>query len=368
MAKHSTGVSLRARPIKDGTRSLFLDISCEGRRSRKSLNLFLLPETSAANRTLNARTMRTAEKIRDQEEERLIAETYGQSQPSAAAVPLLEMYDAVMAHRMADAAHSTLLQWRMIRHKLAGYPEARITVDRIDTKWCERFKLWLDRQPGRKGLITSSSKREYMAKLGCVFNEAVRTGLMGHNPLKAVAMYKKRETARVFLTTEELRRLAATPFRDGGLRRAFLFSCLTGLRASDVTALTWGQVSEAGGMTRLTFRQKKTRGVEYLDINPQAAALMGDRGEAEAKVFADFCYNGKALGRLLEWCRDAGIDKHVTFHSGRHTFAVLMLEAGADLYTVSKLLGHREIKTTQVYAHVVDKTKRAAVMLPDIEG
>ena len=57
----------------------------------------------------------------------------------------------------------------------------------------------------------------------------------------------------------------------------------------------------------------------------------------------------------------AGIKKHITFHSGRHTFAVMMLDLGTDIYTVSKLLGHREIGTTQIYAKVLDKNKQAAV-------
>lgn len=62
----------------------------------------------------------------------------------------------------------------------------------------------------------------------------------------------------------------------------------------------------------------------------------------------------------------AGIDKHITFHCGRHTFAVMMLDLGVDLYTVSKLLGHKSIETTQVYAKILDKNKQSAVdRIPD---
>lgn len=63
----------------------------------------------------------------------------------------------------------------------------------------------------------------------------------------------------------------------------------------------------------------------------------------------------------------AGIHKDITFHCGRHTFAVMMLDLGTDIYTVSKLLGHRELSTTQIYAKVLDKNKQAAVAkIPDI--
>ena len=58
-----------------------------------------------------------------------------------------------------------------------------------------------------------------------------------------------------------------------------------------------------------------------------------------------------------------GHNKDITFHSGRHTFAVLMLDLGADIYTVQKLLGHREIRTTEIYAKLLDKKKQAAVLL-----
>lgn len=68
-----------------------------------------------------------------------------------------------------------------------------------------------------------------------------------------------------------------------------------------------------------------------------------------------------AQPRLREWCLKAGITKHITFHCGRHTFAVLQLSLGTEIYTVSKLLGHRELKTTQVYAQIMDAKKREAV-------
>lgn len=64
---------------------------------------------------------------------------------------------------------------------------------------------------------------------------------------------------------------------------------------------------------------------------------------------------------MREWCLKAGITKHITFHCGRHTFAVLQLSLGTEIYTVSKLLGHRELKTTQVYAQIMDAKKREAV-------
>ena len=125
--------------------------------------------------------------------------------------------------------------------------------------------------------------------------------------------------------------------------------------------MTWGEIQEQSGFTRIIFRQKKTGGQEYLDITPQAAELMGDRGKPNEPVFTDIHSPSCTNGTIKRWVLRAGIKKEITFHCARHTFAVMMLDLGTDIYTVSKLLGHRELNTTQIYAKVLDKNKQAAV-------
>ena len=126
---------------------------------------------------------------------------------------------------------------------------------------------------------------------------------------------------------------------------------------------TWGEVSTLAGRTRLIYRQKKTRSQEYLDITAQAAELLGERGDAgpDDLVFDSIYHPQRTIDILRGWAAMAGIDKNITFHSGRHTFAVMMLTLGTDIYTVSKLLGHRSLQTTQIYAKIVDAKKQEAV-------
>jgi integrase len=148
-------------------------------------------------------------------------------------------------------------------------------------------------------------------------------------------------------------------------KRAFLFGCLTGLRNCDIRALTWADVHHQDGYTRIIFRQAKTKGQEYLDISAQAASLMGEIGGEDDEVFP-LMHWSSVRKHLFDWAKRAKINKHVTFHCSRHTFAVMMLGV-TDIYTVSKLLGHRELSTTQVYAHVIDKAKREAIdNIPDV--
>jgi len=120
--------------------------------------------------------------------------------------------------------------------------------------------------------------------------------------------------------------------------------------------------------TRLVFKQKKTDGQEYQFISPQARMLIGKRKQAKDRVFQGLKYGAHFNAEILRWCMRAGITKHITFHSARHTHAVLLLENGADIYTVSKVLGHKEIRTTQIYAKIVDKKKKeAAYLIPELQ-
>lgn len=94
---------------------------------------------------------------------------------------------------------------------------------------------------------------------------------------------------------------------------------------------------------------------------------MGERGEDDEHPFGDIHSTGCTNEVIKRWVLRAGIKKDITFHCGRHTFAVMMLDLGTDIYTVSKLLGHRELSTTQIYAKVLDKNKQAAVShIPDV--
>ena len=139
------------------------------------------------------------------------------------------------------------------------------------------------------------------------------------------------------------------------------------VRWSDIQKMTWSEVHKQGDYTRIIFKQKKTSGQEYIDITPQAAELLGERRNPTDLVFNDFLTASATNHAIKVWMLRAGITKEITFHCARHTFAVMMLDIGTDIYTVSKLLGHRELSTTQIYAKVLDKTKQAAVMnIPDI--
>lgn len=165
---------------------------------------------------------------------------------------------------------------------------------------------------------------------------------------------------REYLSLEELNILAKTPC-DDILKRAALFSALTGMRHSDIQKLKWSEVEEYNGGYRLNFTQQKTKGVEYMPISPQAYKLCGERKkDGELLVFAGLPDPSWISRPLERWVKASGITKHITFHGFRHTYATLQLAAGTDLYTISKMLTHSNVGTTQVYADVVNDLKRKA--------
>jgi hypothetical protein len=361
-------VRLRRRTRANGRQALYLDIYLKGRRANEYLGLFLVPERTREDRDANRQTLSLAEAIKAKRLVEIRNGQYGFKQEDNSNALFLPFFDAV-----AKEKPSRKLRWPSCRLHIVEYACGHeLRIKDIDREWVEGFKKYLDSATNldhkdcrdyQRSTLSLGTKGSYFGILKTCLKVASDRGLIAKNPADGVKGFRMADPKRVYLTMEEVKALDGTECRYPVLKRAFLFSCLTGLRKSDIDKLTWSEVEQNGEFTRLVFRQKKTGGLEYLDISPQAVEYMGMRGKPQERVFSGF-YFTTAMGKhLREWAQSAGIDKHITFHSGRHTFAVIMLDLGADIYTVQKLLGHRELKTTQVYADLLDKKKQAAVSL-----
>lgn len=214
-------------------------------------------------------------------------------------------------------------------------------------------------------------KEALFARVMVALNKAEREGIILKNPGKSIdASLKPRaeEKSRAFLTLDEVKKISETEYRpQNDIKPAFMFACFTGLRYSDIYKLTWGELTVGpDGTMRLDTKMKKTKKDIFIPLSDNAIAWLPERGDAhdEAHVFYRLPDQvGNADARLRTLVNKAGINKHVSFHVARHTFATLTLTYGADLYTVSKLLGHANMRTTQIYAKIVDENKRKAVNL-----
>ncbi|WP_426479292.1 tyrosine-type recombinase/integrase [Chryseobacterium sp. CBSDS_008] len=245
-----------------------------------------------------------------------------------------------------------------------------IQISKIDETFLENFKEYLlkEKISNNGGRLSQNTALSYFNKVRTALKEAHRNKMISENPILRVKTIKEKETNREYLTLEELQKLVKTDCEIPILKQSFIFSSLTGLRFSDVKSLKWKNLyydSENGWI--LKYTQQKTKAVENLPISEQAVKLLGERKDDDVLLFENLTYSAYHNKKLHKWVKDAGIDKHITYHSSRHTFATLQLTMNTDIYTVSKLLGHRHLKTTEIYGKVIDKKKIDAVSkIPDL--
>lgn len=367
-------VKIRRKNLANGNVSLYLAIYINGKRTYEFLKLYLIPEKTKADKERNKQTLALANSIKAQRIVDIQSGAHGFKSEYKEETLFYEYYIALTEKRKKKESKGNFSNWSScLRHLRKYEPRKNITFADITPKWIEGFHDYLENEAEAFGCdtrvrndrrpLSQNSRQSYFNKLRACLKQAYEDGIIRKNPMNGIKGFSSQEGTRQYLTIEEVKAMAAAECDFPEIKRAFLFSCLTGLRRSDIIKLTWGEVSELDGRTRLIFRQKKTGGQEYLDINPQAAELIGERGNHNPtdNVFGDIRFPSETNESLRIWALRAGIDKNVTFHCGRHTFAVMMLTLGTDIYTVSKLLGHRELKTTQIYAKIVDSKKQEAV-------
>lgn len=356
-------ISLRKRKLKDGSTSLHLDIYNEGKREYQFLNLYLVPVKNALDRETNKKTLQLAEAIKGEKQIQAQNGVYGFKVDNNGTKDFLAFFETLIEEK-DNLASGTAAMWKQCFKHLKKYSGNNVLFKDLTEEFIEGFKKYLltENLTKSKTPLAQNSVHSYFNKFRAAVNRAFELRVLDTNPLRSVKSVKQVDTKREYLTLEELKALSDTPCRYDNLKRAFLFSALTGLRWSDINKLVWSEVQhgEQTGYS-IVFRQKKTKGQEYLPITEQAYSLLGERAAPDERVFVGLKYSAYMNVELSKWVMKAGIIKDITFHCARHTNATLLLTNGTDLYTVSKLLGHKDIKTTQIYAKIVDEKKRSAV-------
>lgn len=254
--------------------------------------------------------------------------------------------------------------WVSALHYLETFTKGNLRFADLNEMFLEDFKEYLlttKSKKSSKANLSQNSAVSYFNKIKAALKQAYKEGKLQTDLNSKIDPIKQDETRREYLTIEELNMLVKTPCNNEVLKRAALFSALTGLRFSDIQKMVWSELEYIEGQGHfINFSQKKTKGVEVLPISEQAYSLLGEPGEPASKVFEGLEYSAYHNKHLFQWIGAAGITKNITFHCFRHTFATLQLFSGTDIYTVSKMLGHKDLKTTQIYAKIVDESKRKA--------
>lgn len=282
----------------------------------------------------------------------------------------IEYFKKTAAKRHANSSESIQVNWRRVYELLKLFAGDTLLFSQIDNRTAEEFRHFLMTAPcggSKSGTISQNTAATYFSIFKAALKQAFVDGYLQTDLSAKIKGIQEQESRREYLTVEELNTLANTPCERDVLKRAALFSALTGLRHCDIQKLQWKEININGNNAQLHFTQQKTKGVEYMPISQQALALCGEPRQPEQLVFEDLPDPAWISKPLKRWIEAANIKKKITFHCFRHTYATLQLSSGTDIYTVSKMLGHTNVKTTQVYAKVVDEKKNKAAQAIQLE-
>ena len=357
----STKVTLRKREYPSGKVSLYLDFypaiknprtGVESRREYLGIYIMKSPRT-AQERRINATKLKQAEAIRAQRELSLINEQYGFIDKSKAKMDAVEYFYSLMLTKGP--------KWLGAYDHFNKFVHGKCAFKDLNVELCNGFREYLltaKRLNSKKLQISQNSASGYWSTFRAFLASAYKEGYLKENINDNLDKIELKETRREYLTMDELRRLYNTPCEFPVLREASLFSCLTGLRISDILALTWNDVRDfPDGGKCIRICTEKTDTEATIPISEEALALCGP--PSSGLVFKGLTRN-MVNTYLKPWLKQAGITKYITFHCFRHTYATQLIAGGADIYTVSKMLTHKNVSTTQIYADLIDKKKREA--------
>ena len=349
-------VTLREKKMKGGGSSLYLDYTIEGVRVRETLHLYLIDEKDKFSKFRNQETWKQAKAICAR---KILAIQAGEAGlPTKKRDKLLADYiDERIEYYMGKGSDGYAKSVRQTKKHLQAF-DSRLTLRTITR---DKLLAFFD---SIKHLAPNTQHHIYTT-FKTVIRSAMRDSLITINPFDTLALQElphQIKGKREYLTATELKRLVATGCGNNQVRQMFLFACLTGLRISDIEKLRWDNITQDESGARLVIKQEKTQEMVYLPLPPSALNVLPHLVVKKNElVWPDAPTRQNVSCVLKTWVKKAKINKHITFHCARHTYATLLLTGGADLYTVSKLLGHTNISTTQIYAKIVDQKKVDAV-------
>ena len=382
-------VRIRFKQLSNGNQSIYLEyytgdvIRKEnyvgGKRKYEFLKLYLIPERTREDKAKNEATLALAKAIQSKRIVEVQNDAHGFQNTNKSRVNLLDYLENIGKQSAEQGsrnyARTVLNTVRALKLFRGDY----IAFRDVDKEFLSEFTDYLRQMPKASkygvlkagGRLSNNSVVSYYGTLRTAINRAYKEGIITVNPTKEfdfASKVRQEPSRREYLTLDELKTLINTECRHEIVKRAFLFSCLCGLRVSDIRKLRWCDLQRSGGRVRIEITMQKTKEPLYLPISDEALKWLPERGEANGSDFIfPLTHEGTVNDTLQHWAKVAGITKHISFHVSRHTHATMMLTLGADLYTVSKLLGHKNIATTQIYAKIVDKKKEEAIgLIPNL--
>ncbi|MFR9659729.1 MAG: site-specific integrase [Rikenellaceae bacterium] len=322
-------------------------------RYKEMLDIYIFKNpTTDEQHYYNKELLSKAEAIVSQRIISLINEEFGFLDKYKMEQDFLEYY-----LKIAKTKHS---KWIMVYKHFHHFVHGKCQFKDVTVDLCRRFREYLlkDAPQMRHGSqrLSHNSAAGYFSTFRAMLKVAYRDKRIKDNVNEYLEKVKWKDTKKEFLTLDEIKRLAATECEIPVLKSASIFACLTGLRLSDILQLTWENIVPMPGENGycMRIRTQKTDSEETLPLSEESLEYCGER--STGLVFKGF-QRVMAYVPLHKWVKQAGITKHITFHCFRHTFATQQIANNVDIYTVSKMLTHRHVSTTEIYAKMVNEKK-----------
>jgi integrase len=355
MGKHiiidkSNNVVLRGFPLKNSY-SLYLDYHFKGKRYREFLKLHI--SKNQKRTAQDKEIIRLAKKLMVNKIQDLQANYHDEPDFSPKVKDFFPYLNKISSE--GSIKPNTRKIYIALKGHINKFDNKSLTFKDINRKWMENFKSYLTKNMKR------STADRYFSAMVTILNKAVNEGIIKVNPANGIKRIGKDKNLPKFLTIDELKLLINTPMENDNVKNAFLFSCLSSLRLSDIKNLKWENIVKNGNKTYLNFIQVKTGAEENNPLSPQAVKFLGRRKKPNEYIFK-LPADEPIRRSLKKWAKRAGINKDISFHWARHTYGTLLVQSGVDIYTASKLMGHSSVNITAIYAKVLDKGKEDAVL------
>ncbi len=371
-------------------------------RRKKELKLYLVDKPrTPEERESNRETLLLAQKIRQKEQDALLNDVMGYRLNTYKDANIISFFETYIADYTKKDIRNVESSFNRFKTFLREYRPACAT--RKTAKEIEAIKQeWKDRHKGIQGhhpinenafyrfsLKPAQLSREMVAdfvdylkdhsegegantafaRFKKVIRDAVSKGILKSNPCDGLSCQRTDVLTKDILSPDEIAALISTHYEGENpvIRRAFILSLYTGIRFCDIKELRYSDIDYQNAL--LSFEQSKTAGHSkasrvYMPIRADLLEMIGtpeERAKSRTDRIFDLPSHTMCLKALRHWTARAGIQKHITWHCARHSFATSILDSGANVKVVAELLGHSGLKYVERYTRALDEAKKAAV-------
>ena len=363
-------INLRKKVLGTGKTSLYLDFyppiinPKTGKETRREfLKLYILDNPkNSEEKSQNNKTFELAEIIKSKRYVQLRNKEFGFKDNVKLNVNFVSFYQTVVDEYYNTGSDSNHQTWKASLKHFENFSGGIIQSNNLTNDYIKKYRNYLlNTKTTRNSLIerklSKNTASTYFKNFIAVLKQAYKQNLIEKNLAEDAEYIKEEETHREYLTEEELLLLWKSPIKIEKVKHMAVFSALSGLRFVDINNLDWCNIyNDKHQGYYIQLREEKTKSIKNHPISEEAANILKAQGTNKGLVFGKIEYH-QITRPMKDWIEKSGIKKKISFHNFRHSYATLQLANGTDIYTVSKLLGHKNVSTTQIYTKVMDKSK-----------